>query len=120
MNYKSELENLDIHMDIIMEKNNKKSKINMDLTEYSYTNSIRRIKFGQIEKAMKQVKETIEINPYHFNSISNLACLYEMQKNYELACKWLEISNKIQPNNENICLGFALCYCKMGKFIVAK
>jgi len=43
-----------------------------------------------------------------------------MSKNYELACKWLEIGNKIQPNNENISLGFAICYFKMGKFIVSK
>lgn len=69
------------------------------------------------ESAIDSYRQAIGIDPFHIQSIHNLACVYENQKRFKLAIKWFSIAielKQVDQDLKNAYYGIALSYFKSG------
>lgn len=69
------------------------------------------------ESAIDSYRQAINIDPFHIDSIHNLACVYEGQERFQLAIKWFSIALELKSMDQDLkdaYYGMALSYFKSG------
>lgn len=82
----------------------------MNNVEYSFSRAVRRIKKGAYDAALGLLRQTLQLDRLHFNSLFNIICLNERVKNFEIAKKWIEIGLEFGKRIDDLIFCQALCH----------
>ena len=76
-------------------------------------------KMGKFSAAISDYKEALKANPYHFQTLNNLATCFEQKGDHEKAIQLYERALQVAPSLEEVLVNIAAVYFNMGKYQLA-
>ena len=73
-------------------------------------------KMGRFSAAISDYEDALEANPYHFQTLNNLATCFEQKGDHEKAIQLYERALQVAPLEEEVLVNTAAVYFNMGKY----